>query len=634
MDYTTVNNISSDQDITDDEIAGLMQDQFREGGVEYAYSLPLAHLAVPGICGFYGVHLAIWQLRARDLQLQFRLNTPLERCKFLAWCLLHGQHEYEALRELIPFWSELAEPARIQTTEWSKGISRLLQLAIMGRPDLSINPDLSNAEDQEKALAWFYLFGGHKELGQNHRSTPTWLRNALLGGDNFLTSKFARLVHKNRPDVKAAFDITTAEGLTGFNSWLINHGTSETGLLDIAHPSIRAWPTTEAHDDKRLFGVNLIGYAYGELGIGEDVRMAAHALKASGVPFTVINVVPGDNVSQNDASIHEWVGEEPIYLFNVICLTALEHLHVYLTRGSKLFQGKYNIGYWPWELHLWPLNWEHCFNLVDEIWASSRHIERSTSFVEKVPVTYMPMALLNHEKSMHKKQTRQVFNLPETGTLFVFSFDGNSYIKRKNPIGIVKAFKSAFPSGKEEAYLVIKCMRPAENNPEWAEILDAASRDKRLIILNMTLTKTEVMNLYSCCDCFVSLHRAEGFGRGIAEALTLGLDVIATGYGGNVDFCLAAGAKLVPYELISTNDGDYVEAKNNYWAEPDLQSAANAMREVHLQFRTKGLDGKTANQHRIFDNLFSPTLIGAKYKSRLDALYHALAKPIGKSEDC
>src|SRR4051812_16395797 len=114
--------------IADEQISEIMENLFAEGGAKYAYSLPIPSLSVPGVCNFFAVHLAIWQIREDDLQKMFPLNTPLQRLNFLAWCVVHGQHEYRALRDLTAFWNELSLPATIEITEWSGGISRLLQL--------------------------------------------------------------------------------------------------------------------------------------------------------------------------------------------------------------------------------------------------------------------------------------------------------------------------------------------------------------------------------------------------------------------------------------------------------------------------------------------------------------------------
>ncbi|WP_241745136.1 glycosyltransferase [Pseudomonas asiatica] len=610
--------------ICDSTIIKAIEELFSEGGAEYAYSVPISGWEVENISNFYGTHLAIWQLREEDLQKRYPLNSPEQRADFLAWCVVHGQLEYQALRELKPFWNELLKPALVNTTEWSGGISRLIQLAIRGRPDLKIDPELHTAQAQENALAWFYVQGGWKELGQIAQTLPSWKRSFFLGKSNLAQSPISKLIYKSRNDIQAAYDVKTEQGLHSYNQWLVNHATIETGLGVLITPIKQAWPTQCGSSSAIAFGVNLIGYAYGELGIGEDVRMAAHSLHAAGIPFTIINVNPGENIRQHDHSVKHWVSEEPKYLFNVVCLTALEHLRVYLERGSSIFSGRYNIGYWPWELHNWPKKWKHCFNLVDEVWASSKHIQRAATAASDITVRHMPMAVPSPPLNISKEAIREKYQLPLAESLFIFSFDGNSHIKRKNPIGILEAFNQAFSDKNEKVCLVIKCMRPDTQNKDWQSILAQSKTDKRIRIVDKTLSKQDVMELYQSCDCFVSLHRAEGFGRGIAEALSLGLEVIATNYGGNVDFCEALEAELISFQLTPMKSGDYVEADENLWAEPDLKNAASAMQAVHTKIQKESYKLRMEYRSDLLDKTFSPASIGSRYKNHLNNLYQLI----------
>jgi glycosyltransferase involved in cell wall biosynthesis len=188
-------------------------------------------------------------------------------------------------------------------------------------------------------------------------------------------------------------------------------------------------------------------------------------------------------------------------------------------------------------------------------------------------------------------------------------------LARKNPLGVIEAFKLAFPNGHEAVGLVIKCMRPDINNPAWQRILKLAASDSRIHIIDQMLSKPEVLGLYKVCDCFVSLHRAEGFGRGIAEALLLGLNVIATNHGGNVDFCLLGSASLVCFKPCKVRKKDYVEATGQFWAEPDLISAASIMKNL----ASKGLKLKKIINPDI-KNQFSLVKIGENYKNRLTVI--------------
>jgi glycosyltransferase involved in cell wall biosynthesis len=478
------------------------------------------------------------------------------RKKFLAWCVVHGRKEYQALKDLEVFWNQVSMPADIPETEWSGGISQLLFLAVAERPDL-----------------------------------------------------------------QKAFNLDTAAGRQGFSHWLGHHAPRETFLDLLQAPNPPAWGAGRLEGKEKTqapFGVNLIGYAFGELGIGEDVRMAAQTLDAVGMPFTVIDFPPGDDIRQNDRGVAKWVTDRAVYSIDVVCLTALEHLRLYAEKGADLFRGRYTIGYWPWELQTWPENWRHCFNLVDEVWASSRHTYRAVRAATPLPVTWMPMAVaLPEGLDVSAPKFRERFGLPEDRYLFVFSFDGTSYIHRKNPGAVVAAFTRAFDAADRGVGLVVKCMRPDQKNPVWQEITASAAADDRILVLDAMLSKTDVMELYRACDCFVSLHRAEGFGRGIAEALLLGLDVIATGHGGNVDFCRKAGARLVAHKDIPLKPGDYVEGAGKHWAEPDIEDAARAMQTARTNAAASLTGSPKPPDPALLTSLFSFESIGTRYRKRL-----------------
>ncbi len=577
------------------------------------YHQPIESLDVPGFSAFYGLQLAIWQLRSLDLQKQYPLDSLQGRIGFFAWCVVHGRKEYIGLQELTVFWQNLAQPAVITVTPYSAGITRLMQLVALSRADVQLDYHLNTETKQIALLSWFCLHGWkelHLTADDISSSQKALFESTLANGFKFIEV----FIYAVRADLQSEFNLETKQGQLDYRQWLTLHGYQETilSLLQTADNKKQQQQALELVAQNQI-GVNLIGYAYGELGIGEDVRMAALALEAANIPFTVINFHPGDDIRQNDLSIEQWVTEQAIYSVNIVCLTALEHLRLYAEQGETLFKNRYTIGYWPWELQKWPANWQHCFSLVDEVWASSQHIQQAAEKVSLVPIYIMPMAVAIPNV---KRYIRKQWSLPETDYLFVFSFDGNSSIARKNPLGVIEAFKLAFPEQNEAVGLVIKCMRPDSKNPVWQRILTLAKQDPRIHIIDRMLEKPEVLGLYKLCDCFVSLHRAEGFGRGIAEALLLGLKVIATDHGGNVDFCLPGSAYLIPYKLIAVGKKNYVEASGQKWANPDITSSAKVM---------KNLAKSTQNAKKTvlapIKKLFLPTTIGANYKKRLDFIF-------------
>ncbi|HTQ99554.1 MAG TPA: glycosyltransferase [Candidatus Acidoferrum sp.] len=364
---------------------------------------------------------------------------------------------------------------------------------------------------------------------------------------------------------------------------------------------------------KRKFGVNVIGYAFGQLGVGEDSRMATRALLAARVPVTLVDFQPGDAVPQNDASMAKHVSKNGDYAINMFCMTAEENARFYLERSSGQFNDRYSIGYWPWELGKFPKDWEMVLELVDEVWVSTQHTYNSLRPVCSKPLQVMPMAVELGEVMpfANRKLARAHFKLPQAAKLFCFAFDLNSYIHRKNPQACIDAFLQAFPlqaKAGADVGLVIKVHKPVRKNPLWERLKKLAARDPRIHIIEGTLPRPELLALYQACDCFVSLHRAEGFGRGLAEALQLGLHVICTGYSGNVDFCHPPYADLVRYQLVKVRASEYTQAKGQVWAEPDVKHAAQLMKQF--------VRNPPKRRKRKWPE-FSAAVVGKRYEKRL-----------------
>ena len=136
--------------------------------------------------------------------------------------------------------------------------------------------------------------------------------------------------------------------------------------------------------------------------------------------------------------------------------------------------------------------------------------------------------------------------------------------------------------------------------------------------METNLTRYQLRQLYGCCDGFLSLHRAEGFGRGMAEAFQLGLDVVATNWSGNTDFCKGPLAHLIPYELVPVTPGAYPHWPGQVWAEPNIKAAAEALRNIDRRRRQEGLPAVEISAG--YRQQFSAATCGARYRKRLEEL--------------
>jgi glycosyltransferase involved in cell wall biosynthesis len=209
-------------------------------------------------------------------------------------------------------------------------------------------------------------------------------------------------------------------------------------------------------------------------------------------------------------------------------------------------------------------------------------------------------------------QGRKDFGLPERAYLYCFAFDINSSAVRKNPEGLIAAFQRAFPRKTgEDVGLVLKISHPETGCALWDRIRKAAAKDRRIHLVEKTMRRTELLALFNACDCFVSLHRAEGFGRCLAEALLLGKQVVATGFSGNRDFCQEPRVALVRHRMVPLKPGDYMWGEGQEWADPDLDHAAALLRSVRENPRPTGEE----------DFPFLPVNAGNRFAARLMELW-------------
>ncbi len=525
------------------------------------------------------------------------------------------------------------------------------------RSDLRDKFGFALAERQDDFLAWLVTSGVHEYalLAQDE----CFRKSLTVVSDASGLTLLQKLILHGRPDVQAAFPLP--DHLLGFLQWFYSHGVTEHALWQWLTPAERARALSQpapwaeqmavlaaAYADtlrpappvqQRPWGVNLVGYAFGQLGIGEDVRMAARALLAADVPITMLNFPPGADIGQNDQSMAAHVAEDGPFAFNVFCLTALENGRFYAERGRGQFAGHYNIGYWPWELSQWPAQWHMLMDLVDEVWVSTQHTLDAlapvvAAMAQPVPVRLMPMAVELGplaQVGRTRQAVRKHFALPKRARLFCFSFDLNSSIHRKNPQAAVDAFLMAFPAaewGVEQVGLVIKAHRPKRRHAAWERLKTLAAHDARIHIVEETLPRPELLALYQACDCFVSLHRAEGFGRGIAEALQLGLHVITTGYSGNVDFCqlpqFAQQVDLVRYRLVKVKEGQYPYAQGQVWANADVRHAASLMCAFVERFGTRQQREPIHPVPQAGWPGFSAAQAGHRYRQRLEQVWREL----------
>lgn len=324
-------------------------------------------------------------------------------------------------------------------------------------------------------------------------------------------------------------------------------------------------------------GVNLLGYARGEFGIAENVRSYARALEHAVYPFLIFDLDVGSITRQEDGSMARHFSDTLRHATNVVFINPDQLRIAHDVLGSAAFAGRRNIGFWVWELEKFPSEWHGAFDLVDEVWVPTSYVRDAIANCTDKPVLRMPKAI---EFEAPQGMDRTYFGLSQNNFVFLFSYDFNSYASRKNPEAVVAAFRQAFSDGSQRVRLLIKSTNGRQFPDKLAAFQRSVADDARIEVRDGFLSRTEMFGLQNNADCYVSLHRAEGFGLGMAECMYLGKPVIATGYSGNLDFMNRENSLLVDYRIIPLCEGDYMCWQGQHWADPDVAHAARLMRQV------------------------------------------------------
>jgi glycosyltransferase involved in cell wall biosynthesis len=553
-----------------------------------------------------------------------RPDDPDAQREFAAWWLLHGRDEFPWSwhwdRALAAAAMEPRDPAPAASGE--AAMPRLLRRLRDSRNDLAAAfPPGDPAAAAE--LACWYRLSGPAELP----AAPALPHAAMLDTERHSdrapwslgppVPRMAAALWARNEWLQTRFDAHSPAGRAGLAAWYVSQGRRTVPL-----PTPAPVPPPEGHTargGRRLDpgGINLVGFARAEFGLGEDVRMMAASLKAVGVPYTVIDVPPAGSLARrNDRSLDTMLSEKLVFDATVFCMTAFDTAQLHISGQSGLFAAARNVGYWPWELPNMPADWEEAYDLVDEVWAASRFARDAHAAAWRGPVRLMPPAV---SLPAVRCGTRAGFGLPPADVfLFGVPFDPNSFLARKNPLAAVRAFRLAFPDLADRGVgLLLRVNGVLLPNGEGDMLRRAVAEDPRVLVLDGTRERDAALGILSLCDAMVSLHRSEGFGRNIAEAILLGLPVLATGYSGCVDF-------LRPEESIRwtprpVKPGEYPFGDGQSWAEPCIEHAAEAMRAL----RDAGKSAKSPAAHRRAEALHrrhGPAAVGQRYSRWLKRL--------------
>ena len=363
----------------------------------------------------------------------------------------------------------------------------------------------------------------------------------------------------------------------------------------------------------------LVGHPYAPIGMGEKLRCTFRAFKSVNISPVLTDIYQLTPPDMDELTEFAGVSSNTPSMINIFHINGdeVENSLTHLSLNTE-WPG-YNIIYPAWELSRYPREWAEQLDRFDEIWAQSKYTFQALESMCKKPIIHMPET---GEIVLSTFLSRRYFRIPESDYIFLFFFDVRSYLKRKNPYGVINAFRQALLLRPVAKIRLVLKVNGAELAPQVMEELRDYMADiaEHITLLDRLLSDNETKNLVRCCDCFVSLHRSEGFGHGMAEAMSLGKPVIATAYSGNMEYMASEVSYNVGYSLIPLQKGDYPHYQDQVWAEPNVDDAIKYMIELIDNPMNGRIIGQKARQHMFIN--FSYKTIGLQYLQRIEQIYN------------
>jgi glycosyltransferase involved in cell wall biosynthesis len=403
-----------------------------------------------------------------------------------------------------------------------------------------------------------------------------WLNHPEASNGDDTVTRMLLHIWRQRSDLQWVFRVPNLTHISELANWA---RTADDFKQRYGHLH-REVEAPERNPAERMPGLNIVGWLQGEFGLGEAGRLMVKAAAAAGIPHRV--------VSSGDLPIRHLdpfafrrsdPGQPAPYAVNLLCVNSDCIPRLLAELPTALQPGPYRVGLWFWEVDQ-PQGSVDALNVglahVDEVWVTSEFVADLFRPYTDKPVLSMPLAVIPPAATFLR---RADLGLPDDRTVFVASFDFLSTPERKNPAAVVRAYRQAVgPS--DGAHLVIKSINGSHRTDVMAELFHLARDRPDIEIRDGYVSRMEMHALLQLSDAYISLHRAEGFGLGLATSMAAGKPVIATGYSGNLAFMDSSNALLVPYHLTFVGPGNEVYPEDGRWAEPDLDAAATHIRWV------------------------------------------------------
>jgi glycosyltransferase involved in cell wall biosynthesis len=366
-------------------------------------------------------------------------------------------------------------------------------------------------------------------------------------------------------------------------------------------------PTTARSNSEIVYGLNVIAFVSGNLGLAVAARNTIRALLARGENICVADFDAGGGRSGHDLTYAHLAcnSSPPPLAVNLIHMNPPDVVNVMVDdRRAVEVRDRLNVCVPFWELPRMPDQyWAPMLDSVDLVLAPTLHIKNSVeASCPNARVIHYPQAVFLPEGIT---ADRARWGIPADALAFLMAMDVASDIERKNPLGALESFLRAFPlADGGNARLVIKLNNTRHSRrfeAETAELMASLAIDPRVIIVDEHLAYLDVLCLSASTDAYLSLHRAEGLGLNLLEAMSLGKPVVATAWSGNTDFMTAENSCLVDYTMtpVATTHPSYAPAiigERQQWAEPDIDCAARWLRRLAEEPELRARLGEAARR--------------------------------------
>ncbi len=443
-------------------------------------------------------------------------------------------------------------------------------------------PDLVRRMFRETTPDWsgdpFTTFEDHL-----HRPAPRGNRDSA----RLMMTNFMHYLWSHFSNQRHALDPDRAEHLHHLTNWYIRQARREQGfdhrLIEPVAERLGQRPFTDSAKtrggDAHRADVSVIGYLRTTSGVGSVGRHTLAGLRRSPLAVEGVDVAFGVVSDRSDRSSEAWLADRATGRVQLFANINADQLAAVLDHmAPRLASPAYRISMPAWELEEFPDAWLGTFDGVDEVWAQTAWMQRMLAPRLDKPVIRMPV-MLTLDRPVPQPRSR--FGLPDGRFLFYFAFDFLSFIERKNPNGAVAAFR-LLPAANAapRPMLVIKTMNGHHAPAAHAAFMASVAGDPDIVVIDEVLTRDDTLALLAVTDCVLSLHRCEGLGLMVAEAMALGVPVIATDYAATTELLSERTGYPVSYRMVALKPGEYPMGDGQSWADADIAHASWLMQRV------------------------------------------------------